>query len=396
LNRASLGSEIPFIPEERRKFRRVQLRNVRKSRSATVSILDNDTGIPVPVSYTVQALGIPSSQSSWESFAYSLNNNTVPSIAGSFRYSPSTSYDHHAFRAYNGAHTDLMPYNRSYAYGINNANVAVGRSDYGNYGTSAPINVPTMWNASGTFTILGRLPSSYNTGNDSAVDINSSGVIVGSSINVVGKMHAVKWDPNSTTAINLESLDQDQNSISFAYAINDNGRIVGKSQIAGVGSAYHAFMTSPNPTFLQSDDDLGTMDGGNGQSEATDLNNWDEIVGASDTGSGYRAFFKAVNTDPNDGFTDLGVLPGGNKSIALGINNKGHIVGWSRTTSTGSNRAFIFYNSGSSMLNLNSQTLINGTGWVFLSAEEINDAGYIVGWGTKGGSITAFILSPNF
>ena len=139
------------------------------------------------------------------------------------------------------------------------------------------------------------------------------------------------------------------------------------------------------------------MNNDNGQSEATDINDLDEVVGASDTASGqYRAFFKAVNTAVNSGFTDLGVLSGGNKSAALAINNVGHIVGWSRTTTTGSNRAFIFYNGGTSMVNLNSVTLVNGTGWVFQSAEEINDAGYIVGWGTKGGYTTAFILSPNF
>jgi probable HAF family extracellular repeat protein len=111
-------------------------------------------------------------------------------------------------------------------------------------------------------------------------------------------------------------------------------------------------------------DDLGTANSGSGNSEATSINDFGEIVGASDIvgGSQYHAMFKEVNTLPNEGFADLGVLTGGNRSIALGINNKGTIVGRSRTTTTGNERAFVLFNDGVGMRNLYNM-IANKGGW---------------------------------
>lgn len=362
--------------------------------SATVNILDNDDGTPIPISYTIVPLGKPTYATSWESSAYHLNNNSVPSIAGDFRPDQNYYYQH-TFRGYNGAITDLTasyPTVSSYGYGINNSNIVVGRTDYGNQYTFKP----AKWSSSGTLTILKRLASGSD---DSAVAINTSGTIVGSSRNSSGKMRAVRWEPGSETTVvdDLRSIDQNNASTVYAYGINASGFIVGKSQIQGVGSAYHGFWISPGDWIQGDANDIGAIkNDAAANSEATAINDLNEIVGASDTAAGeYRAFYKAPSSEKNSGFTDLLTLANGNRSIALGINNVGHIVGSSRTTTTGANRAFIFYNTGTAMVDLNS-LLSNGSGWTLVSAEEINDGGFIVGWGYYGGYKTAFILSPNF
>lgn len=88
-------------------------------------------------------------------------------------------------------------------------------------------------------------------------------------------------------------------------------------------------------------------------------------------------------------------------SDALGINNLGEVVGWSGSFLSSSisiprQRAFIWRNNVMTDLN----TLIPSTsGWELNVASEINDAGYITGWGmrvlsTAGRQPRAFLLVP--
>jgi uncharacterized membrane protein len=141
---------------------------------------------------------------------------------------------------------------------------------------------------------------------------------------------------------------------------------------------------------------LGTCGAAGTQSEASDLNDRDEVVGGTDTPAGqYRAFFKEAATLINEGFVDLGVLPGGNRSLALGVNNGPLIVGQSRTTSTGAVRAFLAAPCDGGMVRL-SDKVSNGAGWTLVSAEDINEAGWIVGYGLYDGYTTAFVLTPNY
>lgn len=96
--------------------------------------------------------------------------------------------------------------------------------------------------------------------------------------------------------------------------------------------------------------------------------------------------------------------------MANAISANGLIVGMSRLKVGSSQvwRAFVASNAGDpgaeALVNLNDSTyvVVNGTygyattqGWTLVSAERINRAGWIAGYGTKStGQTRAFVLSP--
>jgi probable HAF family extracellular repeat protein len=83
--------------------------------------------------------------------------------------------------------------------------------------------------------------------------------------------------------------------------------------------------------------------------------------------------------------TDLGTL-GGSKSDALGINNRGEVVGYSLLAGRSTERAFLF--SGGKMIDLG--TLGGDGSW----ATSVNDNGQVVGWAnTAGGATHGFFLT---
>jgi probable HAF family extracellular repeat protein len=90
---------------------------------------------------------------------------------------------------------------------------------------------------------------------------------------------------------------------------------------------------------------------------------------------------------------DLGVLSGDNYSVALGINTTGTVVGNSRNTSTGLQRAFVCYNDG--IMHDLITKVSNPNGWTLQTAQAINASGWIIAWGYKSGYNVALMLAPN-
>jgi probable HAF family extracellular repeat protein len=77
--------------------------------------------------------------------------------------------------------------------------------------------------------------------------------------------------------------------------------------------------------------------------------------------------------------------------MGLAINNSGIVVGQG-TALTGDYHAFVY--NGQKMLDLNNLIPPN-TGWSLYVANGINDAGEIVGYGTRNGTnLHAFLLTP--
>lgn len=316
------------------------------------------------------------------------------------------------------------------AWAINDNGTSVGFVGYTYYNA---VRRACVWKGPQNLRVL--LPNlfSENSIANTATDVNErddlagiGGVVVGNQLHTSGRTHAVAWVPDAngnfvSSPIDLLTLAGPSRD-SFANAVNNAGVVVGRSQLAS-GTHHHAFRSQmqegiPEPLLLL--DDQGTATGvATGKSEALDINDFNELVGASDVvpaGGGavqYRATYKVPGSGLNQGWIDLGVLgsgpTAGDASVAKSINEGGLIVGQSRFKPGSSylTRAFVLANQG----NVGSQPLLplteqawvltggtwqraDTTGWALVSAERVNDANWIVGYGTKAGTTRAFLLTP--
>jgi probable HAF family extracellular repeat protein len=135
------------------------------------------------------------------------------------------------------------------------------------------------------------------------------------------------------------------------------------------------------------------------------------VTGYSNIASGdNHAFLSGAN---GGGLRDLGTL-GGRFSFGLAVNDIGQVAGRSELSTFGQHaflndfgavtgysllsdnstqRAFLF-TAQLGMRDLNS-FLTEGSGWTLTDARDINELGQIVGIGSFGGEVHAFLLNPN-
>ena len=162
-------------------------------------------------------------------------------------------------------------------------------------------------------------------------------------------------------------------------AINDAGQIVGRHS-AGQ-NAFHAF------SFLNGNTtDFSTLGGTNGEALAINKNGL--VVGDSDTADGSPHAFVFDHAQ----LKDLGTLPGfDTASYARGINNSGSIVG--ESDSADQKRAFLFTKGRLVELDKLAGNL-SESGFNSLDvAYDINDKGWIVGYGTTTDHLAAAFLA---
>ena len=290
----------------------------------------------------------------------------------------------------------------SVALGVNDKGQVVGSAD-----TTQGLRHAYLWE-NGVMTDLGTL--GFPTAQSEAWDINNHGVVVG----IVGSgdpNRSFIWENGVQTEIGPPQV------LKSALGINDARQVVGIFVVPAGGGDQHAFLWE-NGTLT----DLGTL--GGIYSIAWDINESAQVVGKAFSMSAERAFLWQ-----NGVMSDLGTL-GGSTSAAFGINDMGQVVGQAATVDKSVN-AFLWkdgvmtdlgalggfdyswaeainndgmvvgtgsytfvYDSQLGMRNL--QNLIpTGSGWSGLRPRAINNAGWIVGYGTgPAGPNRAFLMTP--
>jgi probable HAF family extracellular repeat protein len=242
-------------------------------------------------------------------------------------------------------------------------------------------------------------------------DINDHGWVTGIANTDVGR-RAFVWTPQ-TGMQDIGSLGGGGLE-SIGLHINNQGQVAGWS-MTGAGYDTHAYVWSSGE---------GMQDLGKGAAWA--LNNQGAVVNGGQllppggTAQTLPSGFSAYTLNDNErgdvagvsivrpgvehavvwrnggAAIDLGDFAGGyDSSRALGINDAGFVVGYGTTDgpSLGWVRAAI-WNPEGVMTNLN-DLIPSASGWALAEAMAINESGQIVGWGTNSlGQTHAFLLTP--
>lgn len=333
-------------------------------------------------SYTVTeiaTLGGPSSR------AVALNNTGTVVGFSSTRAAPDVS---RAFRWSHGEISDLGTLGgpSAAAFDVNDAGQVTGWAETKD---SIPFNETVhayLWQG-GTMVDLGTTGGMSSRG----LALNAEGVVTGAS--------QICWyDPKDPKAPCFPVANE-YTFVSDGGAANDLGGLFGSSdssglginasgQIVGQSIALDGFLTARHAVLWQDGQaiDLGTLGGVN--SWAFDVNDAGIVAGFSDSRDNV-AHHPFVYDIEADRMTDLGLPSGFLSAEALAINNSGQIVGVAFSCCGVS--AFVY--DGFAMHDLN-ELIAPGSGWTLIEATDINDIGWIVGYGLHNGAERGFLLKP--
>lgn len=316
--------------------------------------------------------------------------------------------------------------NQNFALDINNQGQVVGNSRKGGAGTSL---FPYVWTVgSPTPTEIGILPGVPTFGR--GFGVNDAGVVVGESGN--GPSKAFRWENGDLS--DLGSMPGGSGGV--ANDINNAGLVVGA---ASNGQSVRAFHTTGGGTLMDLGTPLGTTNsfarayavnnagvvagvarnagdtaseptiwrfGPNGTPIATTISSprvgaFGEFLALNNAGLFVGRFTNAANQTRAFAYTgtasiDLGLLadePTFVHSRAQDVNDLGEVVGYVARFDTAPSfgGAAVLWRNGA-ILDLN-DLIDPASGWRLLSAEGINNAGQIVGFGTLGGQTRAFVLT---
>ena len=355
----------------------------------------------VPGQYPFVIAALPGSPGGTVSSVTGMNawGDAVGQTYGNWAY-PASGTGYYAARwqmtyltGYGSSSASSAPYFGSQANAINNLGAAAGFANVG-----APGSGPLGWNDTSDIATVLSVPPEFTLISCVGKDINNAGNIIGYGQRIGGGVEVLRWNRSGTTWGTAFPLSQPAGNAAYGNAITDLGFIAGKAKFTP-GGTFHAAYASPYTGFT---DDLGTF--GGASSEATDINDEGGIVGwANNTAGKQRAFARTISNLPLQMADELPRLPGTASttysSKANSVNRFGQVAGFINNDS-GAKRAFL-YTSGSSsgMLDLNLLTLQNGItptslGWSLTEAVSLNDAGHILGYGTKNGTSLSWIIYP--
>jgi probable HAF family extracellular repeat protein len=276
----------------------------------------------------------------------------------------------HGYRWDSGAMLDLGSFpgpgpGQSQAYAVNDHGFVGGQSQMPPTGADAHGYVVPP----GTKIALAHDVGTLGGANSVVLDFSADHIAVGWADDPNGKLHAFVRMQGGP----MIDLTPGLASSSSAEAVDSAGRVAG---VMGI----EAFRWSAGGGLVP------MMPPGASFSRAFGITYREAlVVGEADFGVGARA----TVWDKNNAATDLGTL-GGPHSVAYDVNDFGEIVGASDVAS-GGRHAFITTIAGP-MVDLNSLIPAN-SGWVLTEAKAINGQGQVVGNGTLKGRSRGFLLT---
>lgn len=271
-------------------------------------------------------------------------------------------------------------------------------------------------------------------GGAEALDVNTSGTIVGRSMafTSAGIEYTPRlWSNGIVVDLNSAVTTPTPLQLIIAEGINEGGSIVGTALLNGVGRAYRfdagvvTDLGSSTPLSLPASsatkiNDAGTAVGWAGASWAVahacrwdgttfvDLHDPAQILGAQSgaldvdrfgRACGYAQFTVGapIHAARFDGVAvaDLGVLAPGGSSFATAMNDLGVCVGYASHPSSPNTPLAVRFQNGV-VENLN-DLIPASSGWKLIWTGDIDNDGRIVGQGTLAGSgaLRPFLLTPN-
>jgi probable HAF family extracellular repeat protein len=368
--------------------------------------------------YTITDLG-PSSTP----FSQASSVNTLGLVSG-VAVVPSGAQ--HAVLWFRGSFLDIAATGlggpNSGAAGVNENGQVVGQAEssqrdpnnenFCGYGTGLAC-LPLLWQYGKTYTLpllgghngsAGQINKHGEAVGYAETGVRDPGCPTGARVNGTGPQvldfEAVVWGPRQGEMRELHPLPGD--TVGMAFGINDDGQIVGLSGscantiVPPFAAGLHAVLWDKDGTAH----DLGNL-GGTGNPDllaignvANAVNNRGQVAGVSAM-SGNTTTHAFLWTKERGKMLDLGTLTGDVNSAALGINDRGEMVGASFSAGgpiSGNPRPFLWKDG--RMTDLNDLVPANSP-LHLLTAFGINDAGEIAGFGVTGsGDLHAFLATP--
>ena len=247
--------------------------------------------------------------------------------------------------------------------GTNEVYVADSRCTGGCFPGYCGIQTPVLVSNGAAIDLSAPLPWYAGVAND----VNAGGQVVGWSRKAdlpnPRTWHAFLSENGVRT--DLGTLDKDW---SIASGINDDGVVVGYSQLVEGSGLWYGFRWSdgvmtPLPSL-----------GANTFNGANDVNAAGDAVGVSGPNSSVT---QPVLFTSAGGVVDLGSL-GGTQGSASALNDRADAVGYSYTGGNQSRHGFLYRNG--QLWDLNDLIPAN-SGWELIAATDINNSGSIVGYG---------------
>ncbi len=266
----------------------------------------------------------------------------------------------------------------STGFSLNNSNVVVGSSSQVSGGPQRAAYYDGTLHDAGTVGLLRG--------------VNNSGLAVGASGPTQGT--AVTYQTTGAGAGTLTSIVPGLGNpvYSVANAINNSGLIAGYSGASNASNG--AFLYDPGTNSVKN---LGTLGGakssGDGFLGNYGLNNAGHLVGYSAINA--AGTLHAFYYNGSGGLQDLGTL-GGTLSGAYSINSSDDIVGYANVVTVAgqpTQHAFLSH-AGGSLIDLNTQIAGTNPFSNLTVALSINDNGWVVGEGLVGGIKHGYLLKP--